>query len=291
MQKAIKLVNQDYTCSILANYGAALNSYQFKSKEFVLGYQDISETETQKYKGVILAPFPNRIAQAKYSFENVAYQLPINRPKEALALHGFLYNKTFTIVEQEENSLVLQYDYTGTIRSYPFPFNLIVAYELLANGLLKIKTVIRNNGNKTMPFGTGWHPYFKIDKSIDTMQLKMPACQQMELDNNIPTEKLIDFLQQESTLYLKEHHFDDCFVFKQNRIAFQLIGEEYQLKVSAKGPNNYPYFQIYTPKTRNSVAIEPMSCAPNSFNNKIGLLEIEAGQSFSFEYEILAEAL
>ena len=286
MQEAIKLFNQDYTCSILAHYGAALNSYQHKGKEFVFGYQDITETETQKYKGVILAPFPNRIAQAKYSFDGSDFMLPINRPKEALALHGFLYNKSFEVLEHKSSTLVLQYNYAEPIDAYPFPFTLIVAYELLDSGLLKVKTVVRNTGNKTMPFGTGWHPYFIINESIDNMQLSMPACQQMELENNIPTEKLVDFLQEETILNLKECHFDDCFIFKQNKIEFQLIGEKHQLKISTKGPNNYPYFQIYTPETRDSIAVEPMSCAPNVFNNKIGLLEIKAGQSYSFEYEI-----
>lgn len=292
MLDTIKIENKEYSCSILAQYGAALNSYKLNEKEFVFGYNNFSETNTQKYKGVILAPFPNRIAEAKYTFEGKDFKLPINREKEALAMHGFLYNKSFQLIKQEQNAVILQYDYSATISAYPFPFTVMVAYELLENGLLKIKTVIRNTGDNKMPFGTGWHPYFKIDTSINTMQLKMPACQQLELKNNIPTGSIIDFLKNESILNLKEHHFDDCFVFNtKNKIDIQLIGKEYQLNISAKCQNNYPYFQIYTPSTRDSIAIEPMTCAPNAFNNKMGLLEIKPGQSFSFEYELFGEAL
>lgn len=266
MLDTIKIENKEYSCSILVQYGAALNSYKLNKKEFVFGYNNFSETNTQKYKGVILAPFPNRIAEAKYTFEGKDFKLPINREKEALAMHGFLYNKSFQLIKQEQNAVILQYDYSATISAYPFPFIVMVAYELLENGLLKIKTVLRNTGDNKMPFGTGWHPYFKIDTSINTMQLKMPACQQLELKNNIPTGSIIDFLKNESILNLKEHHFDDCFVFNtKNKIDIQLIGKEYQLNISAKCPNNYPYFQIYTPSTRDSIAIEPMTCAPNAF--------------------------
>lgn len=287
----INLKNKNYSCSILADYGAALNSYQFNGKEFVQGYQNITETQTQKYKGVILAPFPNRIANAKFSFEGNDFELPINRPKEGLALHGFLYNQPFEILQHEEKFIVLQYNYTNTFSAFPFLFTLIVAYELLDSGELKIKTVVKNTGEKIMPFGVGWHPYFVIDDSIDTMCLKMLACDKMELKNNIPTEKLECFLTENKSLNLKEYHFDDCFVFNQPEIKFQLVGQKYQLNINAKSANNYPYFQIYTPKTRDSIAIEPMSCAPNAFNNKIGLLEIGVGQSYSFEYNILGKEI
>jgi aldose 1-epimerase len=50
----------------------------------------------------------------------------------------------------------------------------------------------------------------------------------------------------------------------------------------------YPYLQIYIPDNRQSIAIENLSAAPDAFNNKIGLLELEPYQQnqFSTSYTI-----
>jgi len=289
LKEVVSLTNGKYSCEVLASYGAALNSYQFQGVEFIAGYTDFSETITQKYRGVVLAPFPNRTAEGKYSFLGKEFSLPINRPKEALALHGFLYDKTFVVLNQTKSKVVLQYNYNASLKAFPFSFTLTVSYEILTNGVLSITTEVENTGLHKMPFGSGWHPYFKIDECIDGMFLQLPACKKMELKNNIPTEKIQHFLEEETTLNLANYHFDDCFIFNQNQVNIKLIGDEYLLKINAKGQDNYPFFQIYTPKDRASIAIEPMTCAPNAFNNKIGLIELEANEKASFCYNILAE--
>ena len=41
------------------------------------------------------------------------------------------------------------------------------------------------------------------------------------------------------------------------------------------GPKQFNYLQVYTPKTRQSIAIEPMSCAPDAFNSGKGLIRLK----------------
>ncbi len=284
----IHLVIGDYSCEILANYGATLNSYKYKGLEFVDGYSEVAQTKKQQYKGVILAPFPNRIAQGIYNFEGATYQLPINRSKEGLALHGFLYNKTFSVVNQTTDSVSLEYLYEEELPSFPFSFKLCIHYQLKEDGSLIVSSDVWNNSTSKMPFGLGWHPYFKIGDSIDHLSLDFPASKQVLLDEKkIPNGKQSIFLSQQDKLYLRDHQFDDCFILEaQEYNEFVLSDGINSLKVFSPSKADYGFFQIYTPKDRKTIAIEPMTCAPDAFNNNIGLHLLEPEAHSSFRYGI-----
>jgi aldose 1-epimerase len=56
----------------------------------------------------------------------------------------------------------------------------------------------------------------------------------------------------------------------------------------------YPYVMVFTGDTipdptrrRTSLAIEPMTCAPNAFQNGLGLIRLEAGQVVTSRWGIL----
>lgn len=287
--KEITINNGEYSSRILVNYGAALNSYKFKGQEFVSGYASSDQIKNQKYKGVVLAPFPNRLAKAKYQFKNRDYTLPINREKEGLALHGFLYNEAFEILEQKENEIQLQYVYMATKEGYPFYFTLTISYILLDDGTLKVETYVKNNG-EAMPFGIGWHPYFQMEEDVNHLFLEIPDSEMLELDEAlIPTGSFTPFEYSSKEFSLREHHFDNCFLFKRSDSKVQLNSTNFSLQIHSSWQEDYPYFQIYTPKDRATIALEPMSCAPNAFNNQMGLLILKENESKKFTYTLKAQ--
>lgn len=288
----IKLENGPFSCEILANYGAALNSFRYQDIAFVDGYQNPEETLSQQYKGVIMAPFPNRIAQAKYTFKEQAFTLDINRAKEGLALHGFLFNHPFKVIEQSAQHCTLCYHYAELKNGFPFPFELKVAYVLNQKAGISVSCRVENIGDKAMPFGLGWHPYFKINESIDALKIQFPACQKLCLDDEkIPTGELLPFSKVTSSLNLVDCDFDDCFkLVNTGKQIFKLTGANYALEITAE-QSNFPYFQIYTPPNRKSIAIEPMTCAPNAFNNGLGLQVLQPGEALEASYTLQARLL
>jgi aldose 1-epimerase len=54
----------------------------------------------------------------------------------------------------------------------------------------------------------------------------------------------------------------------------------------------YSYLMVFTgdtlgpPKARRSVALEPMTCAPNGFQSGEGLLTLQPGERFSADWGI-----
>ena len=52
------------------------------------------------------------------------------------------------------------------------------------------------------------------------------------------------------------------------------------------GKRKYNYLQIFTHPSRMSIAIEPMTCNIDAFNNKEGLITLKSDESFKACYGI-----
>ena len=72
---------------------------------------DLIEPNTRDglYAGKILAPWPNRIKDGKYSFNNKDYQLHVNEVSKKNSLHGLVANCLWEVLFQSESKVVLQY--------------------------------------------------------------------------------------------------------------------------------------------------------------------------------------
>ncbi len=52
------------------------------------------------------------------------------------------------------------------------------------------------------------------------------------------------------------------------------------------GDGKYSFLQVYTPPTRDSIAFEPMTCAPDALNNKQGLIKLAPEKSVSIKWGV-----
>ncbi len=84
--------------------------------------------------------------------------------------------------------------------------------------------------------------------------------------------------------------FDHCFLLEPDPDlpAATLENPCEWFRLSFFPDMHYPYLQIYTPDDRKTIAIENLSSAPDSFNNGLGLIILEPGdsQSFSVLYQL-----
>ena len=90
---------------------------------------------------------------------------------------------------------------------------------------------------------------------------------------------------------LADTFLDNCFLLDElnGEPACSLRNPENGRELLFYAAEQYPHLQIYTPLQRNTIAIENMSSAPDSFNNKMGLIIFEPGQSqtFTVGYQVL----
>ena len=61
-----------------------------------------------------------------------------------------------------------------------------------------------------------------------------------------------------------------------------------KVEIEIHPEKSYPYLQIYIPPHRKSIAIENLSGAPDAFNNGMGFITLEPGESalFKTSYQI-----
>src|SRR5262245_41690806 len=117
----------------------------------------------------ILFPFPNRIREGKFTWDGKKYELPIGDPANKNAIHGFAVNRPWRIIDQgaDETSAWLTGEFHGTLDApdarslWPSDYRLRVTYRL-ADHILRVEADADNPDRKQLPFGLGYHPYFRL---------------------------------------------------------------------------------------------------------------------------------
>jgi aldose 1-epimerase len=90
---------------------------------------------------------------------------------------------------------------------------------------------------------------------------------------------------------LKDIFLDNCFELDHSKQQPYCKLSNSQLELLIEPDKSYPYLQVYTPPSRDMIAIENLSAAPDAFNNKMGLLSLEphAVADFSTTYILSAK--
>ncbi|MFT6867882.1 MAG: aldose 1-epimerase [Cyclobacteriaceae bacterium] len=277
--------------SVSPDHGARLTDLYFKvnnALHSVLWEVSPNDCKTGEWsKSEILFPFPNRIEDGKYEFEGISYQLPVNEKRYNNAIHGMVTNVKFEAIDQriEDNtaSLKLRYKYNGGKSYYPFPFVLDMTYEYGSDGFNVIFDV-KNSGAGNLPFGLGWHPYFKLgDRGLSGLRYAIPESDHLLLGNrSLPTGEVQNFSQ--ANLNLEDWNLDDCFRLKQSEVSYILASDQISLKMT--GSDAFRYLQLFTPEGLGTIAIEPMTSGVNVFNNHEGIRFLKSMETFQVSFKI-----
>lgn len=302
-EKRYKLCDweQETFVTILPFLGGAINSFVIqkchKNIALIDGYQSDSEAKKEvgsSFKGSCLFPFANRIEDGQYYFNGQDHQLPINAVEENNSIHGLVYDKNFTVgkrISGDDYALLkLRYQTKGQA-GYPFAHQIEITYRLEAGNNFSCTTKIINDDQQEIPISQGWHPYFQFPNvSIDQVELQCSAKTILELDSrNLPTGKTSNYSSFNNPKKIGATEFDSCFYLgAEEKIVTTTLNDQVNgIKVELwqkMGEKKYNYLQIYTPPHRNSIAIEPMTSAANSFNSKIDLITLKPQTSISFKW-------
>ncbi len=296
--KIILIDNSNNTSvEIIPSCGAILHAFNIVHNNTLLNvidnYDDADDfskhVASKGFKSCKLSPFAGRIKKGKYIFDGTKYTIE-KFLLNGHALHGLLYDMSFTIIDQkadeEKASVTLQSEYRGEEKGYPFQYDCTVTYQLQKENSLHITTEIINKCESSIPIQDGWHPYFKFGKKIDELELQFKAKEIVEFGNElIPTGKLLPYNTFNTLRAIGAETFDNCFIlnFGEAQPRCILRDSENKIQLEMMPGKNYPYLQIYTPPHRNSIAIENLSAAPDSFNNKMGLIILASQEAIHFD--------
>lgn len=287
-----RLKSADFTAEV-DSIGSTLNQLKFKDRNLIE-----PRPIRSRYHGALLAPWPNRIADGRYSYQGKIYELDKNESSRSNALHGLVDVLDWEIVEVREDFIQLKVRLNSSA-GYPSELQLFSTFSLSSKGLFW-KVESKNIGDKVAPFGISIHPYLVTGSptSVDDFFLKFNAHSYLEVDN----ERLLPLEMRD----VESRNFD----FSQwKRIGDLFIDHAFLIDPSNKDPRievtddngvgtfieydkNARWIQIHTADreggedARRCLAVEPMSSPPDAFNSGIDLIHLEPESHFSMSWLI-----
>ena len=284
--------------AVVTEVGATLRSYTMDGIELL---DTFAEEDMSDYsRGQVLAPWPNRIDHGRYSFAGRDRQLALTEPDRDNAIHGLVRWLPFIVGPAQPESVRL------TCALYPqkgYEFSLLIDITYTLTGLgLEVGLGAHNRGTEPAPFGVGYHPYLAAGSgTVDDVQVRIPAATVLTTTNDrlVPTGEApvqgtnLDFT---SMRRLGDTRLDHCFTDLSR-------DDDGMVRVEFAPPSRpvlemfmdeqHDYIQVFTgdaigdeDRRRRSLAIEPMTCAPDAFNNGRGLRVLEPGEAFDSRWGI-----
>lgn len=292
--KALTLCQLNGKCAltIIPELGACLydltlsdNNQKHKVLENWNEHDNFTKTYEERYIGAQLFPFPNRLANGSYFLDGQQYQFAHNDFGRPNALHGLLTHEKFEVssVDLTQGSITLMHKRTEKHKGYPFNYEINLKFTL-SKSKLEIYSKIINQDDLDIPVGYGWHPYFSLNnQALNQATLSIPKCSKLELDSLMIPNKAFKKFDTNQNLQLNEVNLDDCFKFEKENESIKLTTDFYQLELQL---GNYKFAQIYLPPDKKAIAIEPQTCAPDAFNNLIGLQTLQSGAFVEYNFKI-----
>lgn len=228
--------------------------------------------------GAPLIPWPNRLADGRYSWDGQDHQLGLTEPEKHNAIHGLLRWRNWTLVDRDEDLVRVGTRLHPTDR-WPFALEVSVAYRLGDEGLI-VETRARNIGRGPCPYACGQHPYLSpgADAELDACTLELKAATRIVTDPDrqlpIGVESVegteYDFRSRRPIGSLKvDYAFTDLERDTEGR-SWVRLGCPDGRRIELWTDEAYPVTEIYTADTlarerrRRGLGAEPMSAPPNA---------------------------
>jgi aldose 1-epimerase len=243
--------------------------------------------------GAPLIPWPNRLADGRYTFDGEERQVALTEPEKHNAIHGFVRWRNWRAAIHESSRVVMEMR-LHPLQGWPHPLDVSLEYSLGDDGLTtEIRAV--NIGERACPFGAGQHPYLSPGSGlVDDCSLHLDAATRILTDpeRQLPAGReavrrtAYDF---GSPRQIEEQELDFAYTDlgrdDQGRAWARLIRPDGR-RVEMWVDRSFPVIEIYTadtlapPRRRTGLGCEPMTCPPNALASGEGVIRLEPGDTF-----------
>ncbi len=284
--------------AVIVEVSGGIRAYAVDGRSLLDGYA--ADEMCTGARGQLLVPWPNRIRDGRYEFAGEAYQVPLSEPEKLNAIHGFLRWEPWVVGRRSESHVVMEHTLHPRA-GYPFALHVAVEYSLDGDGLTATATA-SNIGRVACPYGIGAHPYLHVDgEALDQCWLEAPGKRYLTTDDrSIPTGAAdvastdYDFRTRRQLLgTVVDTAFTDVDRDADGRCWVRLWNRRGDGGVGLWMDERFPFYMLFTGDTlpevsrrRQSLGVEPMTCAPNAFASGDGLITLAPGESVTSSWGI-----
>jgi len=276
--------------AVVVEVGGGLRSYAVEGVPVVDGYGE--DQLTPSGAGQVLAPWPNRIRDGRYTFAGTAYQLPLTEPARHNALHGLVNWSRWRVTDSGPEHVAVEYELPPH-PGYPWALALRTTWRVGSEGLQAAHTAT-NLGVTACPFGFASHPYFALpDVPITDVLLQVPARNRLLVDGRLlpigaarVAGSEFDFTEPRRIGSQElDTTFGDLIRDDDGGSAVTLSAlDSPGVRVWADAA--FGWWQVYigdplvADRHRRSIAVEPMTCPPDAFRSGRDLVVLEPGETW-----------
>jgi aldose 1-epimerase len=275
--------------------GGVLREYTVDGTPVLDGFE--ADELSPASAGQILAPWPNRIRDGKYTFQEQSYQLSLTEPARHNAIHGLTNWSRWRLAEQTADAITVEFELPAQV-GYPWWLTLRARWSVSAEGLRCDQEVVNVSGQDA-PWGYSVHPYLQLPGvAVDDVVLHVPGKNRILADSRLlpigtvsvaGTEfdfsepRKIGDLIMDTTFGEIEHDANGI-------TEVTLSGDGRDIVVWAD--DKFKYWQVFTGDTlhgerfRRSVAVEPMTCPPDAFRTGRDLIVLSPGETWTASWGI-----
>ncbi len=297
-----ELAGHGYT-AVVTEVGASLRLLRHGGRDLVVPWD--AEQVRPVSRGALLAPWPNRVADGRWSWDGTEHQLPLTEVPRRNAIHGLVSWRPWAPVDlAADGSAVALECRLHASRGYPFGLDLVVTYAVGEQGLTTTLTAT-NISSTDAPYGCAPHPYLVAGPGrVDDWVLDLPAERVLQVDG----ERLLPQRPPVTAVVAGDRDFrtprpigatalDDAFTgvvagadsLARVRVTHPSAGTATEV---AFDPAVMPWVQVHTAdrpdpaEHRVGLAVEPMTCPPDAFGSGVDLARLAPGASHTAAWTI-----
>ena len=245
--------------------------------------------------GIVLAPWPNRVRDARWTLDGVTQQLDITEPDRGGALHGLLQFTDYELFSRSDDAVTLG-AYIAPQHGWPFALETTVTYALTPDGI-RVMHAATNVGVGRSPYAVGTHPFLRVGATpVERLTLTAPASTFFEVDDRLnptaesPVTAEVDLRAGRT---VGELRLDTAYGALEHDSPADGRGDSAWLEAPDGARTtlwqdlDWGYLQVFTtpvfPRPDGAgfaVAVEPMTAPPDALNSGEGLIWLEPGASW-----------
>ncbi len=281
--------------AFVTELGAGLRSYSVDGRDVVHGFGEFDTIHGGC--GQNLLPWPNRLRDGRYQHNGATWQLALTEPARHNAIHGLARYVPWRLVEHTADSV------TNTIRIFPQQgwggvLDATITHRVGDDGLTVTVTAV-NQSAIPLPFGYAAHPYLTVgEETVDEIHVRVPATRYLDVDDRMLPVALHSV---EGTDYdlrggvtVGSLSLDTAMtgLVPDSDGRWRVRLERGERTAELWGDASMPWVQVFTggPHRDWSLAVEPMSCGPDAFNEGVtrgDLVVLAPGEEFHASWGIV----
>jgi galactose mutarotase-like enzyme len=293
---ARKLIAGDLEAIFLPAHGMLGASLRHRGVEILGRVEDLEAAAAKGSTAGIpfLHPWANRLAEPRYRIIEQQVELDVSSPllhldEHQLPMHGVPWSLLRWLVTEARQDFVmarLEWSTRDLLAIFPFRHRVELAVIIRPEGLT-LETTLVAGSDGPVPVSFGFHPYLRLPGlSRANWHLELPEMRKLVLDaRGIPNGD--DRSYGGFNGQLGENSFDDGFALLQERASFSVVGAGYTVSVDFL--EGYRYAQVFAPKDKDYIALEPMTAPTSALTSGQGLRLVGPNERFRAVFRILID--